>query len=210
MESRPPTAGALKALRGEAMPEALITLYRAEAMGLVSNARLDLRASFGALLTALEGERVVAPYVLRVRQAIAAPDAQPAWMKREIRSLYEALGRYSAPRQEARALVPIFGADQLAELLLDSRENVVLYARGERQAPHAVAARLHWLALTVGNLTSTYNEYGMRRWFQRPRHELQGFSPREVLLAAGEWTPDSKAAQSLERLAVLILGMVAT
>ena len=67
--------------------------------------------------------------------------------------------------------------DLLAALLGVSPISVRRYAKGERRCSDAVAARLHWLALLIDQLEGTYNAYGIRRWFQRPRAALDGQPP---------------------------------
>ena len=55
------------------------------------------------------------------------------------------------------------------------------YAKAEQRCSDAVAARLHWLALVIDQLEGTYNAYGIRRWFQRPRAALGNASPQDRL-----------------------------
>lgn len=108
------------------------------------------------------------------------------------------------------ALVKTFGVEQLAELLKISPTSVQRYARGEREAPAAVVERLHWLALIVGYLRGTYNDLGVRRWFERPRTALGGKSPKEALLTDKAWTPGSEGARRLEAPAKATIGLPAT
>ena len=60
------------------------------------------------------------------------------------------------------------------------------------------------LALLVADLGGAYNDVGMRRWFERPRTQLDGKSPRQVL--RGTWTPDDADAQRLRALAAELVG----
>ena len=49
-----------------------------------------------------------------------------------------------------------------------------LRRRGHRPTPDVVAARLHVLAMVCADLRAGYNDYGIRRWFVRPRPSLEG------------------------------------
>lgn len=73
------------------------------------------------------------------------------------------------------------------------------YERGDRRTPDEVAARLHFLALVVGDLAGAYNEIGIRRWFDRKRSALDGHSPAELL--AGAWQPEHPAPRRVRELA---------
>jgi hypothetical protein len=67
-----------------------------------------------------------------------------------------------------------------------------------------VAERLHWLALVVADLAGAYNDYGMRRWFERPRSQLGGKSPRQLL--GRRWNIDSEATARVRALASVLRG----
>ena len=56
----------------------------------------------------------------------------------------------------------------------------------------------------VSDLAGSYNDFGMRRWFERPRTQLGGKSPRALL--GSQWTPDSKAARQVRALAAVLSG----
>jgi hypothetical protein len=97
----------------------------------------------------------------------------------------------------------------LAGLLGIGAISVRRYARGERQCSDVVAARLHWLALLIDQLEGTYNAYGIRRWFQRPRSALNGQSPQARLNC--DWDPDDATVQPIMALArSASLGLVAS
>lgn len=88
------------------------------------------------------------------------------------------------PTSEWRALDGVL-ANMLPGLLGVSMSSVSRYRAGTRATPDAVAARLHTLALIVTDLAGSYNEFGIRRWFQRPRTALDGRAPRDIL--SGRW-----------------------
>lgn len=58
--------------------------------------------------------------------------------------------------------------------------------------------------MVVADLAGAYNDFGIRRWFERPRSQLAGKSPRQVLGAA--WTPDDAATVRLRELAGVLTG----
>ncbi|MGQ0669492.1 MAG: hypothetical protein ACT4PO_07455 [Actinomycetota bacterium] len=71
-----------------------------------------------------------------------------------------------------------------------------------------MAARLHFLAKVVADLLGAYNEFGVLRWFDRPRAALGGRSPAEVL--AGDWDPDAEGPLGVRSLARSLAGASAT
>jgi len=110
----------------------------------------------------------------------------------------------SVPAREARELLGVFDRDGLAEQLGTSQVSLGRYLTGARPWPDDIAARLHWLAMVVGDLRGGYNDYGVRRWFDRARPQLGGRSPRRVLGTG--WKPDSRAAERVRELAASLAG----
>lgn len=100
------------------------------------------------------------------------------------------------------------GDELLAQLLRVPSSSLAGYALDT--APHAVEERVAHLATVRQHLSGTYNAWGMRRWFERPRAQLDGRSPLQVLVGAGDWTPEGPAAESVAGLARALLGMPAT
>lgn len=78
------------------------------------------------------------------------------------------------PDTEWKGVEPVLGADLLAQIVVVSPSSLHRYASGARPTPDYVAARLHHLALIVGDLAGSYNDIGVRRWFGRPRTQLGG------------------------------------
>ncbi|TMK24849.1 MAG: hypothetical protein E6G64_16815 [Actinobacteria bacterium] len=74
--------------------------------------------------------------------------------------------------------------------------------------PDEVAERLHFLALVVADLAGSYNEFGIRRWFARPRPQLDGRSPSHLL--RGNWRSDQPGPQRVRELARALTGSLAT
>lgn|SRR6187455_1531965 len=90
----------------------------------------------------------------------------------------------------------VLADDALADLTGISPASLRRYAKGERTTPQPVAERLHWIAMVTSDLAASYNEFGIRRWFERPRSQLNGRSPRQLL--NGDWTPSSTEAPRIK------------
>lgn len=129
---------------------------------------------------------------------------------RLLAQIYEWLEDCPSPGTEWQAVREVLDDDTLlAGLLGIGAISVRRYARGERQCSDAVAARLHWLALLIDQLEGTYNAYGIRRWFQRPRSALNGQAPQARLNC--DWDPDDATVQPIMALArSASLGLVAS
>ena len=82
-----------------------------------------------------------------------------------LQRLNDALDASPVPASEWPGLVNILGIDLLARLVGVSAVSVRRYASGNRPTPDDIAARLHFLALVVGDLAGAYNDIGIRRWF---------------------------------------------
>lgn len=102
----------------------------------------------------------------------------------------------------------MLGEPLLAALVGVSRSSLRRYAAGRRATPDAVAGRLHHVALVVGNLAGSSNDYGTRRWFERKRSQLGGRSPRGLL--KGTWSPDAAGPGKVMALSALLLDAPAT
>lgn len=118
--------------------------------------------------------------------------------------LSEALEVSATPSTEWPSMREVFGDDMLVKLLGVGASSLRRYAGGERATPDEVAARLHWLAMVVADLAGAYNDFGIRRWFERPRSQLDGKSPRQTLGSA--WTPEDAAAAQVRALAGVLAG----
>lgn len=128
----------------------------------------------------------------------------PSRLGRAIGRLDEALRASPLPAREFRQLFEIFDVDQLARLIGTSPVSLRRYAAGTRAVPDQVAARVHWLALVVSDLAGAYNQIGVRRWFERPRSQLDGRSPRDVL--GNGWQPDDEDVEAARLLAAALAG----
>jgi hypothetical protein len=192
--------------------ERLLTLLtRASAMGVLAGAtvtQIDAQA-VQRVLSALHKQGLIgaAPVALAplLKAGPARLDAATAErMADSVDQLVAVLDESPAPASEWAPMRAVFGDDVLGDLLGIAPASLRRYAAGERATPQATAERLHWLAMVVSDLAGSYNDFGMRRWFERPRTQLGGKSPRALLGA--RWTPDAKAAQQVRALAAVLSG----
>jgi hypothetical protein len=112
------------------------------------------------------------------------------------------------PGSEWPTLHSLLGTDLLSSLVGISEASMRRYQRVERATPDDVADRLHSLALVVADLAGGYNEFGIRRWFQRKRAALGDRSPQELL--GGDWNPDDKGPEQVRLLAAQLVSAGAT
>lgn len=137
-----------------------------------------------------------------------ALEAEPEAAARYFVTLAQVIEESPAPAIEWASMRAVFGDEMLESLLGVSRQSVIRYSKSERATPDDIADRLHWLAMVVADLAGGYNEFGIRRWFQRPRSALGERTPRQVL--GTRWTSDSPGAKQVRALAAALLDIGAT
>jgi hypothetical protein len=119
-----------------------------------------------------------------------------------------ALDESPVPDKEWSAMRKVFGDEELSHFVGASEPSLKRYARLERATPDPVADRLHYLAMVVADLSGSYNELGIRRWFERPRAQLDEKSPRQVL--GRDWKPGTSGAKRVRELAKSLIAAGAT
>jgi hypothetical protein len=190
----------------EAAEAAVDVLKAMEAMGLlvedVDELSLDVVRS-AASRAAQAGVGEAAAASLRSRTPRSADRMAAA-----LRELQLALEGSPLPAFEWPAMSELFGAERLAELVGVSVASLRRYSGDQRPTPDVVAARLHLIARVVAELRGAYSEVGVRRWFERPRSQLGGRAPDELL--SGEWDPDGADAVRVLALARSLTGSPAT
>jgi hypothetical protein len=113
--------------------------------------------------------------------------------------MVEALDASPIPGGEWRPAREVLGDELLARLVGGiSPSSLRRYAAGARETPDDVAWRLHVVARLLASLLGSYNDYGVRRWFERRRTALDGKAPAEVLQAA-----DDEGDEHLRRVLAL-------
>jgi len=188
--------------------EAVRAITRADAMGLLAESEalvtLDLPA-----MRHIAAEMSAAGIAGGLAAQLGATKATDARRLAEIlRGVNDALDASPLPQHEWTKLRERFDTQGLAQLVHVSPASVRRYAARERPTPDSVAARVHFLALVVGDLAGAYNDIGIRRWFGRKRAALGGRAPAE-LLAPG-WSPDHQGPRKVRDLAGSLLTSPAT
>jgi hypothetical protein len=185
---------------------------RAEAMGLIEPAATprDEATALRLLASRVRRAGIAAAAAERLDASglhnVEVPD--PAEIVPLLETLIAALEASPVPKFEWTGLGRIFAPDDLAALMNVSLSSLKRYVSGERETPDDVAARLHFLALVVGDLAGSYNDVGIRRWFQRQRTRLAGRTPAALL--KGNWDPDDEAPAQIRQLATELVSLSAT
>ncbi|MPY90188.1 MAG: hypothetical protein GEU99_19970 [Luteitalea sp.] len=199
-DSAPSTAGSPLRL-------AIETARRAEAMGLGRAADVAPFDAAGLQRLARRVERAgIARDAARTLANVEAPE--PAEVAELLTMMIAALEASPAPVYEWKAVSAVFDSEQLASLLGVSLSSLRRYQTSARPTPDDVAARLHWLALIVGDLAGTYNDIGIRRWFDRRRTALSGKPPASLL--QGTWAPEDAGPQRVRALAQSLVSLAGT
>jgi uncharacterized protein (DUF2384 family) len=121
-----------------------------------------------------------------------------------IKTVRDDVAESAVPELELPRLDLVLGADRLAALVGVASSSLRRYMARQRELPDDVARRIHFLALVVGDLAGAYNERGIRRWFDRPRPQLDHRAPAEVL--SGKWDPDDERVTKVAALAAALAG----
>ena len=108
------------------------------------------------------------------------------------------------PDTELPKLDALFKTEPLAGLLGIGASSLRRYLADERRVPDDVANRVHLVTRIVGDLAGFYNERGIRHWFTRPRAQLHGRTPADVLHEA--WDSEEDAADRVVDLAAELVG----
>lgn len=188
--------------------EAVVALVRADAMGLLPEGdrieTLDL-PTFRKVMGRIRQAGIGTTLAFRFGDDVTA---KPAILEHLLVQLNQALEESPAPHHEWRRLVEVLGADLLGRLLGISPSSVRRYQGAARATPDAVAARLHCLALIVGDLRGAYNDLGIRQWFHRKRAQLGGRAPEGLL--TGGWDPTAPGPTQVRDLARALSAAPAT
>ncbi|MYB38422.1 MAG: hypothetical protein F4Y26_13800 [Gammaproteobacteria bacterium] len=185
---------------------AVATLIRADAMGLLPRKITCLDDSaIRCLGVGLESAGICRRFLADLRHPLAS---DPAHLCAVLEEIHDALDQSPAPMAEWPALQEVLGSELLAGLVGVSASSTRRYASGARATPDAIAVRLHFVALVVGDLAGAYNDIGVRRWFQRPRTRLDGNTPARAL--GVDWWPDEDGPKRVRELAASLASSPAT
>lgn len=128
------------------------------------------------------------------------PTREPANLRRIAEAALSSIEESPAPSVEW-SLTRVLG-DRLASLVGISTSSMTRYRTGARTTPDDIAERLHVVAQIVTDLAGSYNDYGIRRWFERPRGTLAGRAPAEIL--TGAWDPSAADVAQVRSLAAAL------
>lgn len=185
---------------------ATAALSRADAMGLLARQITCLDdVAMQALQTGMTEAGIGQTFLSELHRL---PCADPDRLSVLLERVNEALDQSPAPAHEWRALQGTLGLYLLSSLLGISLSSARRYVSGQRITPDTVAARLHFLALVVGDLSGAYNDIGVRRWFDRVRQRLDGSSPARML--APGWSPEDEGPQRVRKLARALVSFPVT
>lgn len=171
-------------------PRATRLLRRADAMGLLDEPIRELSPEVVRKVARKLSQHGLAS---DLAARLSAGKLSAAELSRYLDAALLALDESPVPAAELTKLNSTLGHELLARLLEISAASLQRYQSGDRQAPDAIAERAHFLTSVISALEGMYNEFGVRRWFERPRSTFDGQSARH-LLGQG-WTPTDGAAR---------------
>jgi hypothetical protein len=171
-------------------PRATRLLRRADAMGLLDEPIRELSVEVVRKVARKLSQRGLASD-LAARLATGKPSASE--LSRYLDAALLALDESPVPAAELTKLNATLGHEFLAAVLEISAASLQRYQSGDRQVPDPVAERAHFLTAVISALEGIYNEFGVRRWFERPRSVFDNKTARQ-LLGRG-WTPGDESAR---------------
>lgn len=178
---------------------ALELVARAQTMGFLpdrAGGRIEPnRAYLEELAELLRQQGIAVIPTARLIRAIRTQPISDVDLVEALRATLDAVDSSPHPDGEWEPARKALGDELLARLVRASMSSLRRYAGGERRTPDEVAGRLHLVARLLASLVGSYNEYGARRWFERPRSALDGAAPADVLEQA-----DSEDDERLQRV----------
>jgi hypothetical protein len=185
---------------GAAATLALALVARAQTMGFLPEReghRVELNREFlNDLAEVLRQQGVAAIATGSLQRATRLEPVDDTDLIAALRATLEAVDGSPRPAGEWGPARDVVGDDLLGRLLNVSESSLRRYAGGDRRTPDEVAWRLHVVARLLASLVGSYNEYGIRRWFERSRSALDGATPAHVLEQA-ESEDDARLQQVL-------------
>ena len=185
----------------EAASLVLSLVARAQTMGFLPlrEGRVELDREFlGELAELLRRRGVASRATASLAHAMQAEPLNAAELIDALRATLDAVDASPHPEGEWAPARELLGDQLLARLLRISASSLRRYADGDRRTPDEVAWRLHLVARLLAALVGSYNDYGIRRWFERSRSALDGVTPAELLEGA-----EAEDDERLERVLAL-------
>jgi len=174
-------------------PLAFKLLAKAQTMGFMpsgASERVKLnRRLLVRIAHVLESDGVAIESGARLRQLSAGRSEDEAegtaeW-ERALQEILEAVAASPRPHGEWQPARDLLGDELLARVLGGiSISSLRRYAAGTRTTPDDIAWRLHVVATVLSSILGSYNDYGVRRWFDRRRSRLNGATPAEAIAQA--------------------------
>jgi hypothetical protein len=162
---------------------ALSLVARAQTMGFLPTREgpVELDRDFLEELAELLRRRgVAAVATASLARAMQAKPLNDVELIHALRATLDAVDASPHPAGEWAPARELLGDELLSRLLRISASSLRRYAAADRRTPDEVAWRLHLLARLLAALVGSYNDYGIRRWFERGRSALDGATPAEV------------------------------
>jgi hypothetical protein len=185
---------------------ALLLVARAQLMGVLPPATHVVDGELLAeLAEQLQKRGIGTIAAASLARAVRSEPVDDAALAEALRATTEAVAASPHPEGEWPAARELLDDDLLGRLVRVSSSSLRRYAKGERKTPDDVAWRLHLVVRLLAALLGSYNAYGVRRWFLRPRSALGGETPTAVL-ERGE--PEEDVRRVVE-LAEALLGPLA-
>ena len=179
----------------------LSLVARAQTMGFLPlrEGRVELDREFLEELAELLRRRGVASRAsASLAHAMQAEPLNDVELIDALRATLDAVDASPHPEGEWAPARELLGDELLARLMRISASSLRRYAAGDRRTPDEVAWRLHLVARVLAALVGSYNDYGIRRWFERRRSALDGVTPAELLEHA-----EAEDDERLERVLAL-------
>jgi hypothetical protein len=170
-------------------PRATRFLRRADSMGLLDEPIQELSAGVVRRVAQRLSKRGLASDLAARLTAEPSRDE----LVRYLDAALVALDESPVPAAELAKLTSILGHELLVGMLEISLASLQRYQNGDREAPDAIAEKAHFLTSVIAALEGTYNEFGVRRWFERPRSVFNNRTARQLL--SRRWTPSDESAR---------------
>lgn len=151
----------------------------------------------------IDRNRVVVQSLLATSERHAWSDNDSHVLRAALHALNDQIEMSPQPDREWKPVLDVLGGDLLAQLIGASESSIRRYSSGVRPTPQDAAERLHFVAMVLADLAGSYNDYGIRRWFTRPRAALDSLKPADLL---GDFDPDGRDAARVKDLAARLIG----